>query len=423
MGMYQMAYPLFCVLLTFSSAGIPTALARMIARDTARGAESASAMRVAFRLFSALGLAGTAIMCLLASSMARLQGNGGLFFCYVALAPSVFFVALIAVLRGYFQGKRDMIPTALSEVAEQAIKAGFGLFFAYRFRFSPEKAVAYALFAVTLSELGALFFLLIRYRAEFRPVRLETKRTSGAEILSCVFPVMAATSLLPFSQTVDSVLIVKLLSRFTPQAVSLYGLYAGGAVSLVNLPVSAVYGLAAASVPAVAASFATGNEEEGRRRAVYALGVTVVLTGLAAAGLFFLAERCVQILYPSLSAGETETLIALIRISSVSAVALAGTDTLAACLAGMGRAKKAAQAMLTAVLVKLALQPLLIVPSLSITGAAIAANGCYSVAFFLDLIYTVRKDKRRSKHDHIGGARRRTGRSRRCGNESAAAGG
>lgn len=423
MGLYQMAYPLFCVLLTFSSAGIPAALSRLIAQERARGAENASTLHVSLRLFAVLGIAGTFAMCLLSPWMARLQGDRGLTLCYFALAPSVFLVALIAVLRGYFQGKNDMIPTAVSELVEQIVKAGAGLLLASRFPGDPQRAVAAALFGVTLSELAALAFLAVRRRAERVPVRLEARRASSSAILFAVLPVMAATSLLPLSQTVDSVVIVKLLSRFTPRAVTLYGLYAGGAAALVNLPVSVVYGLAAASVPAVAEATAAGDSREGRRRALFALGVTVLLSSLAAVGLLLFADLAVSILYPALSGEDARTLVLLLRLCALSAVTLSGTDTLAACLTGMGKARRAAGSMLVAVLAKLGLQFVLIGPAFGVAGAAVAANGCYLIAFLLDLVYTVKKDKRRKGYDHSRRSRRREGRSRHCGEECASSGG
>ena len=419
MGLYQMAYPLFCVLLTFSSAGIPSAFSRIIARESARGREDGTTVKTALKLFALLGLAGTALMCL-----AALQGDGNLLPCYLLLAPSVFFVALIAVFRGYFQGKNDMIPTAASEIVEQIFKAAAGLFFAYRFRAEPGKAVAFTLLSVTISEICALTYLSCRYRGEWRKKLLRADSPNGTEILASAFPVMAAAALLPLSQTLDSIVIVRLLSRHTSRAVSLYGLFAGGAVSLVNLPATLCYGLAAASVPAVSACFAGGREEEGRKRAVYALALTLGLAVPCAAGLFVLARPIVSLLYPSLSAEDGATLVSLIRLSSVSAATLAGTDTLSACLTGMGRAKRAAYSMLAAVVVKLALEFLLVSdPRYGVAGAAVASNVCYLIAFFLDLVYTVKKGKRQGAYDHDRKSRRAAGRSHAEGVKSIESGG
>ena len=114
--------------------------------------------------------------------------------------------------------------------------------------------------------------------------------------------------------------------------------------------------------------------------------------------LFFLARPIVTLLYGGLAREETDALVSLVKTVSVSAVSLAGVNTLAACLTGMDRAKQAAFSMFVAVCVKFALQ-FALVPRFSVGGAGIAANACYLVAFFLDLYYTVKK-KRGKRHDH-----------------------
>ncbi len=415
MGLYQMAYPLFCVLLTFSSAGIPSAFSRTIAREEATGGNGGT-LKTALKLFALLGACGTAIFCLLAPAMSRAQGSGELLRCYFALAPSVFLVALIAVFRGYFQGKNNMVPTALSEIVEQLFKAGLGLFFAYRYRENTPLAVASCLFAVTLSEAAALLCLYVRSLSEPKRRMLPACRVSGTEILFSALPVMAATSLLPLSQTLDSVVLVRLLGGSSQNAVALYGLFAGCALSLVSLPATASYGLAAAAVPAVARSFARGEEEAGTVKAMQALLLTLLFSLPCAAGLFFLARPIVSLLYGGLAPAETETLVLLVKTMSVSAAALAGVDTLAACLTGMGRAKKAAFSMLCAVVLKLLLQLALVGdPRFSVGGAAIAANACYLLAFFLDLYYTM-KQKRGEKRDHDHRVGNKTGRRFGAGN-------
>ncbi len=419
MGLYQMAYPLFCMLLTFSSAGIPNAFARVIAKEGAEGRDSAMTVKGALKLFFALGVCGTLLMLFLAPIMARLQGELALANCYIALAPSVFFVAIIAVFRGYFQGRHDMRPTALSEIVEQLVKAGLGLAVCYLLRENIAHAVAGALLAVTISEVVALLWLLIRYRTE-KGRYLVCGRAKVSGLFTAVLPVMASASLLPMSQMIDSVLIVRLLSSYTSRSVSLYGLFSGGACSLVNLPASISYGLAAASVPAVSEGCAR-NGDGGRRRALTALWLTLLVALPCALALFFFARPIVRILYASLSEEDGETLVSLIRVSSISAVTLSGVQTLSACLTGMGRAKRAALSMAIAIAVKTALQIVLVRdPAYSVMGAAIASNVCFIVAFFLDLYYTCRREKRKGANDdhrsQFGSRKGRLERARERGN-------
>ncbi len=408
-GLYQMAYPLFCVMLTFSSVGIPSALSRIIADEEARGKEDGGTVRAALFSFAVLGLVGTLVMCLIAPAMSSLQRDANLRLCYFLLSPSVFFVAQIAVIRGYFQGKREMAPTALSELVEQTVKAGAGLFFAMRFRETPARAAAYTLLAVTMSEVVALGFLFLCYRRERHRRTLRVRVPSGTDILAPVLPVMASSSLLPLSQMADSVLLVRMLSAYSDGAVKLYGLFSGGALALVGLPATVCYGLAAAAVPAVSQATARGEDGEARRRALYALTLTLLLGMPASLGLLLFAGPIVKLLYPAMAEGDLALLVRLVRLTSFSAALLAGVDTLAACLTGMGRAKHAAGSMLLAVLAKFAVQAALVSqPRFGIAGAAVAVNVCYLIAFFLDLFYTVRKEK---SHDRHYRARRPAGRS------------
>ncbi len=384
-GLYSMAYPLFCVLLTFSSAGIPSALSRMIA-----GGRGEAVMKSALRLFSLLGVAGSLFMLFFAPYMSNLQKDGSLVLCYLALAPSVFFVARIAVYRGYFQGKNDMKPTAFSQIVEQLVKAGAGLALAGIAK-TPAHGAAAALFAVTLSEIVTLFYLKGKYGRQKRT--LLVRASSGLSVLRAAFPVMASAALLPLSRMADSVIVVRLLSRYTESAVSLYGLFAGAAVSLCSLPATFCYGLVAATVPVVSKSAARGDGEEGTRRAMFALLLTIVLSLPLALFLMIFAPQVVNFLYPALSDGSRATLIGLVRISSLSSVFLAGIDTLSASLTGLGRAKYAALSMAAAVIVKLILQVFLVNQKFLIGGAALAESICYPIAFFLDLMYTIRKKK------------------------------
>lgn len=394
-GLYQMAYPLFLLFLTFSSAGIPSALSRVVSAETAKGRETAGHMKTALRLFSLIGLSGALLMCAVAALMSDLQGDKNLTVCYLVLAPSVFLVALVSVLRGYFQGKNDMLPTAFSEVAEQAVKAGFG-FFAVRLAGDPVRGATLALLGVSLSELVALAYLLDRYRGERKIKSL--RKVNGYFLFRSVLPVMAAAALLPLSRTLDSIVVVRLMARYSERAVSLYGLYTGGVMSLVDLPASLTGGFVAAAIPLVSSSASRGEEENAKKNAALALLFTFAISVPCAILLFVFASPVVRLLYASLSESDLKTVVSLVRLSSVSAVSLAAVNTLAACLTGMGRAKHAARAMLVAVTVKFVLQWLLVSnPALSVGGAAIATNACYLVAFFLDSIYTWRVPKRKSR--------------------------
>ena len=143
LGLYQMVYPVYCMLLTVSATGIPSSIAKLTAERVGKGETGLPVFKTAMRIFLLIGVIGTVLMCLLAPFLSAAQGSREVLGGYFTLAPSVLLVSAISVFRGYFQGRNNMMPTALSEITEQAVKVGFGLLFACLFRANVQRAVVF----------------------------------------------------------------------------------------------------------------------------------------------------------------------------------------------------------------------------------------------------------------------------------------
>ena len=400
LGLYQLVYPVYCLLLTVSATGIPSSIAKLTAERIAHGESDRAVLKTAMKLFVLIGLTGSVIMALVAPWLAKMQGSEGVLSGYYALAPSVLLVSAISVFRGWFQGRNHMFPTALSEVTEQLVKVGVGLPLAYFFRDDVEKAVVYLLLAVSVSELVTLVIMAVLYRREKRgEMGNEGGRVEMNSVLRLSIPVTLGSILLPLSGLLDSVLAPRLLSAYASDAVTLFGLFSGGAVTVVNLPVSVCYGIAAASVPRVA------MVTEGRRRRVLSsLGLTLLVGGGSALGLYLFAEPAAKIIFRSLEGEELETLIGLIKAFSVSAMTLSAVQTLSACLTAQGKPQYAAISMALAMLVKTVLYVFwLRDPTISVFGLAYATNIAYAVAFFLNLLYNLRVASCRKSRNSVSG--------------------
>ena len=160
-GLYQMIYPFYCLLLTLSATGIPSAVSALTASELAKGSNARNTLSPAMKLFAFIGGIGTILMLLLSGTLAKAQGETALVGGYITLAPSVFLVSILAVFRGWLQGKGNMKPTAISEILEQIIKVCIGLLFAYLYRGNIQKSVTALLFAVTVSELCAVCYMFV----------------------------------------------------------------------------------------------------------------------------------------------------------------------------------------------------------------------------------------------------------------------
>lgn len=397
LGLYQMVYPVYCLLLTVSATGIPSSIAKLTAEKIEKGEDDRRVFSLSMRLFLFIGGCGAVVMVLLAPLLARAQGSEEALGGYYALAPSVLLVSAISVFRGWFQGRNKMYPTALSEITEQAVKVGFGLLFAYLFSENIPRAVVFLLLAVSLSEGAALLLMVYLFKREKieRKVAKEGGMVGVKAILRLSIPVTFASILLPLSGLLDSVIVPRLLRAYTEEAVALYGLFAGGSVTIVNLPVSICYGIAAASVPAVAKAAASG-ECSTRKRIFFSLFVTVAVALPSALGLYAFAEPTARIIFRSLKGEELSTLVGLIRAFSVSALTLSIAQTLSACLTAQGKPQYAALAMLTGVIVKTVLYTAWMKnPQTSIFGLANATNVCYLVVAVLNFLFNMRVSQKR----------------------------
>lgn len=398
MGVYQMVYPLYCILLTISASGIPTGIARVISSGAGAGAE-----RSAFKLYSLIGLIGSLSMFALSVPLALAQGEPSVALCCKLLSPSVFFVSVLSVVRGYFQGKGNMYPTAITEVCEQAVKVAFGVLLAYTFRADAAKAVAAAVFAVTLSEALSACLAVSMYAGGDRikkPLYSEN-RADFAGILKYTVPLTFTAIALPVSQLAESILVVGILRGVTDNATALWGVFSGCAVTLINLPVSITYGLAAASVPKISPLAESGNLAEAKKQARKTLILTFIISLPFAFALFFFAPLAADIFFRSLSEGERTLLITLVRIMSVNAVTLSLVQTSSACLTSLGRPLYGTVTQWVSSALRVALSAALVkFTPLSVSGAAISANCCYLVAVLLDFCY-INRVKQENNDDNL----------------------
>lgn len=382
-----MVYPLYCILLTVSASGIPTGIARLISSGRS-GAE-----RSAFRLYGAIGVIGTLAMFMLSQPLAAIQGESAVKLCCMALCPSVFFVSVLSIVRGYFQGLGNMYPTAVTEVSEQVVKVALGCALAYMFRKNLALAVASTLFAVTVSEAFACLLAVLWYfrRKKKRPLFRE-RAVSFSAIAAYTIPLTLTAIALPASQLAESVISVRLLRALGENATALYGVYSGCAVTIINLPVSVAYGLAAASVPQITPMAESGDIHGAKSRAYRAILITFAISLPAAVALFIFAPLASDLIFRSLEQSQRSLLIKLVRIMSVNAVTLSLVQTSSACLTSLGRPilstatqwiSCALRVILTAALIKFT--------PLSICGAAISANCCYLVATLINFWYIIRE--------------------------------
>ncbi len=384
-GLFQMAYPLYAVVLTLSVTGIPLALSKLTAEWRAAGRDQDADHLADWALWGlglmGLGLAGG--MALASRWLARAvfhEPRAAL--PILALSPALALVALEAGWRGYFQGRQRMRPTAISQILEQGVRVlvMFPLAMALLSR-GLSAGVAGAVAGAPLGAAAGAWYLS-RVRRQYgvlRPRWPVPWRRLGR--LAALAAPMAMTALFfPALLLTDAVVVPgRLLSigYSGMAATAAYGRLAGEAMPLINVTLILGSALGLSVVPSVAAAVAAGDERRAVERVGAALGA-IWLVGLPlAGGLFVLARPLTTLLY-----GNPGAALALAVLCG-AAVALTAQQLLANALQAAGHGWVPVRNLVGALAVKASLDWVL-VPRCGIEGAAVATVGAVVLAVALN---------------------------------------
>ncbi|MDR2088815.1 MAG: polysaccharide biosynthesis protein [Clostridiales Family XIII bacterium] len=412
MGYYQTAYPVYIFLLVFSTNGAPAAISKMTSERIAAGrrAEAHRVFKLSFVVMLAFGLAAALGVAIFAEPLARFVKSEGSYFSLLAIAPSLLFVPLMSVFRGYFQGMQEMRPTAVSQLFEQAIRVGVGLSLAVFFvSDSLELASAGACFGASVGPVAGILILLVIYARQkrrtggppAREMRVRGKEAdAGGErtgallktLVALTVPTTIGISILPIMNVVDMLLCrIRLIDAGfgAREAEGLYGLMAGFAAPIINIPMALALSIALSMVPAVAAACGAGDREFLDTNIRMGLRTAMIIGVPCAFGLMLLAEPILRLIYPAQTVASSAA--PCLAILGAGVVFLCVAQAMAGILQGLGRASLPVVSLLAGVAVKFALTyALTAVPALHINGAAIGSTAGYAVVGGLNLFFVKR---------------------------------
>ena len=387
-GIYQMVFPLYSLLLTVSSTGVPSGISKIIAE----GEDADSVLKTAVKTFGLLGVLGSLFMLIFSKNLAILQGNIKAKYAYTLISPSVFLVSIISCFRGYFQGKANMKPTAFSQVLEQGVKLTFGLILVSVFRKNILISSALAVLSVTLSELITVIYFIVYKRLKFPKIKiLKNTKISTYSLIKRVLPIIFSTLILPLTKTIESFFVINILNEYLTNATSLYGLYSGAVESLVGLPVSLCYGLAITSIPVIASLKKSGENYTIKSR--QAVTITLSLSIVCGVGFYVFSPLAVKVLYSNLSSANKILLVNMLKLSSLSVIFLPLMQTLTAILIGLGKARCSNFSCAVASIVKIILSIILLkMPTFNVFALLSSDIICYLLACLLNLVYIIKDE-------------------------------
>ena len=406
---YDTAYPYYSWLLVISSSGLPTAISKMVSERVTLG-DYRGAHRVfttAMQILCCIGLLTSILMFFGSDYIARLHMLPEAAYCFKALAPALFFVALMCAYRGYMQGMQQMVPTAISQVVEQVGKLAVGLTLAFMLLDAgPEYAAMGALIGVTVSELLALLYVMLSYRRRWPKIRARLERSVrreaepvAARLIAIALPITIGASISPLASVVDSALIIRILLKLgyaKETAQTAFSLMRTNVATLTNMPGVLTMALAMSLVPAISAFSAKRDHAGVQDTARLGLKLALIIGLPCAVGLFVLASPILAMLYPNLTEGELTLAVDLMHTSSIGVIFLSLVQSMTGVIQGMGKPNVPVFNLFIGFVLKVAsLLALMNIPQINIQGAAVSTVVCYAFAGIADTIYVIRRAKLR----------------------------
>lgn len=405
-GLYQMAFPIYLLALSVSSAGIPVAISIITAEKRALhdylGANRV--FRISLTVLVITGLFFSLLLYFGAGLLIeyRFIRDPRAYYSLLALAPAVFFVTILSSYRGYLQGCQIMTPTAVSQIAEQLVRVLTMLIFASLLL---PRGLDYAAGGASLGAApGAVagLLVLIYYYMKLQKKGGETELQAAGTVqessmsiirrlVKLALPVSLSSIMLPIVANFDLFIVparLEVAGYTVEQATELFGYLTGMAVPLLNLSTILTAALATSLVPAISESFSLGNIKRVYQQTAAAMRVAGLVTIPAFVALWILAQPISQMVYNAPQASHS------ISILSIGIVLLGIHQVTTGVLQGMGKTSIPVINMALAAVFKIILNWVLTaVPALGIKGASWATVADIGIAAALNIYFV---------HRHVG---------------------
>ena len=383
-GIYQLGYPFFIVLVTIITGGIPLAIAKMVAEAEGEGQHERSRqiLRTSLVLTVTAGLVFMALSLLLAPWVTSvILPDERVYQTFVSMTPMMIIIAVSAVYRGYFQGKQNMIPSAASSIIETVVRIICMLWFASLLM---PKGIAYgaagAMLGTAVGELFGMFVLLWQYARDDRklpgkklacpPAVTPPAKPVLRRLLGIAIPVTGGRMVGSLSYLFESIITARSLAMAgiaTSVATAQYGALQGMIIPLLLLPGAITMSLSTALVPSLSEAAAKNDRATIYKRLNQAFRLALVTGAPFAVIMYILAEPLCLLMYDNAEIAE------MLKLMAPFALFLYVQTPLQAALQALDRPGRALFNTFVSALIKLSLILYLSSnPDFGIKGAIIA---------------------------------------------------
>lgn len=440
-GYFNNAYSMYNPVYALATAGLPIAISRMVAGDMTRKRYKDVRMihKISIPLFLTTGLVGCALMIGGSFLYVRFTNSPGSLYSMFMLAPTVFFSCMISIYKGYFEGLRNMIPTAVSEIVEAISKVFFGLGLAwlageYGMREYYANGTVYgvvcdsvvaarnatlpfasagAVLGITLGSIMGFLYIFIKYKISGDGItkeeldNSEDARPTKALIkmlLDIAVPIALGAIIMNLAGAIDAMLVQRRLydimqnvpqrllndyNGLIPEQVVKEGkthIFLAGCFGYMNTVTMLLYtitqGLGISALPNVTTAWVEGVKKKIKKSIETTLKLTSLIAFPAGLGLSVLSFPIMDLIYNTLGKnkqfGEICVSAQIMSIYAIGIIFVAISTPLCSMLQAIGRADVPLKILTVGMVMKVVLNYILVgIPEINIQGAGIGTLVCY----------------------------------------------
>lgn len=345
-GFYGCAYSIYNIALLLTSYSLPLAVSKLVSARVSKG-EHKNATRILksallFALFvgTIVGVLVFIFSDFIAGTIMSLRLSA---YALRVLAPGLLVVAVMGVVRGYFQGLGTMVPTAVSQILEQIVNAIVSIIGASSLLEMGKKAAAsqnepslpfaYGAAGGTLGTLmGAVFgliFLLVLLKIYYPKLknRLANDTTQTVEdykhiytiLLLTIAPVILSTAIYNINDTIDQGIFSSVMlaqGHTEKEAAELLGMFTGKYNTLIHIPLAVANSLGASLIPSLTAAVAVGDKKQVHEKIHMVIRFAMLIAIPSCIAFMAIPHQILSLLY----VGNIEIPAQMLRIGAVTVV-------------------------------------------------------------------------------------------------------
>ena len=458
MGLYSNAYEIFCVIFTVATGGLPIAISRLVSQNMAekRFNDVKLIHKISVPLFSIVGI--VCLITMVGSSFVYVQFINSPYSLHamLCLAPTILFGCIASIYRGYFEGQRNMTPTAISEIIEAGTKLLIGTICAYLvmrlgidsynqtgtflwYTFATETeaqntilafSVAGAICGITLGSFLSFLFLFLKYKIGGDGIPKEYYQSSVASraqretfIIICktAIPIATGTLVMSLGNLIDQIIIQNILSNmaqtnpdvlyaqykeFYPSE-AFYGEGSTGipptihtrlwgcfssALTLMQLVTAVTQVFGSSAMPNVTSAWTKGNKEELKRSIETVIRMTMMFTLPMSLGLCVLSHPIMAFIYSDKAIAEIGGNV--LTLYGITAIFTAAVTPVCSMLNGIGKVNLPLKLYTVCMLIKIATSWMFVsIPEFNIQGATAGTLISFATIFVIGMYLLVKYSK------------------------------